>query len=154
MARTRQPQHPPAAKAKPFDLATRFAADTAVVTIHDPADLSAQRDTGLRVEISSLYSDAARQAAQAAVAKLPDGADAAQVDFTESLFEQVVAVTKRWWDTHGAPDALLIAGELVPCTPEHVRRVYRDPRTAWLYTQVRTAYLDLGRFFPTPKASS
>lgn len=143
MARTRQPHIAPKT---PFDLASRFAAPTAVVEVYDPADLGAKRDTGIRVEISSVYSDEARAAA--ASLQNVEGAD-----WNAALFEQSVAITRRWWDENGPADAIVIDGEDVAATPENVRRVFTDPRTAWLQKQVQAAYLDLSRFFPKPKAS-
>ena len=156
MARTQKtPKTPTAA---PFALATRYAADTAVVTIIDPADLSAKRDTGLRVEIKSLYSTEAKEAAQrvSAALTLADGeVKAEQLDWAANLFEQTVAITVRWWDENGSPDGIVEApgAEPTPCTEAHVRRIYGDPRTGWLQKQVQQGYLDLGRFFPAPSGS-
>ncbi len=144
MARTRQQTEVP--KPAPFDLASRFAAETATITIYDPADLGAKRDTGLRVEISSIYSDEARAAAAAL-----QGAEGA--DWNTTLFEQSVAVTRKWWDVNGPADAIVIDGVEVRATPDAVRRVFSDPRTAWMQKQVQNGYLDLGRFFPKPKGS-
>lgn len=143
MARTRQLHIAPKT---PFDLASRFAAPTAVVSVYDPADPAAKLDTGLRVEISSVYSDESR----AAVAAMQDTEGA---DWNTALFEQTVAITRRWWDENGPADAMVIDGEEVAATPENVRRVFTDPRTAWLQKQVQAAYLDLSRFFPKPRGS-
>lgn len=146
----------PAAKARPFDLADRYAAPTADVTIVDPADLTAKIDTGLRVRIRSMYSDEAKQAAtsERAKLKLVDGkVDASDAQWEANLFEQTVAIVEAWWDENGAPDAIQVAGALLPCTPENVRQVFSDPRTAWLQKQVQAAYLDIGRFFPKPKTA-
>lgn len=152
--RTQSPQIPPAAR-RGFDLSTRYAADRVTISILDPADITTKTDTGLRVEICSLYSKEARDAAIGARTKLKlvDGKiDAADADFEMNLFEQTVAVVTRWWDENGAPDALLVDGVELPCTPENIRRLFSDPRTAWLQKQVQAAYLDLSRFFATPKS--
>lgn len=149
------PKIPAPAAPAPFDLASRYAADRVTVPIFDPADIAAKRDTGLRVEICSLYSKEARDAAIGARTKLKlvDGKiDAADADFEQNLFEQTVAVVTRWWDENGDPAALLVDGEMLPCTPKNVRRLFSDPRTAWLQKQVQAAYLDLSRFFATPKS--
>lgn len=159
MPRTRKPspQIPPP-NAAPFALASRYAAETAVLTIIDPADLAAKRDTGLRIEIKSLYSAEAKEAAQrvAAALTLADGeVEASQMDWAANLFEQTVAITVRWWDANGSPDGIIESpgAAPTPCTPEHVRRIYGDPRTGWLQKQVQQGYLDLGRFFPAPRPS-
>ena len=132
-----------------FDIATRHALESAVVIIHDPTVLPGQApvDTGGRIRIQSLYSVAAHEAIQRAHAALQvvDG----KVELTEeqagdSLLEQLIAATvaaNDWYLTeHGQP---LAADEPT------VRRVYTDPRTAWIRPQVRDVYLDLARFFAT-----
>lgn len=140
---------PSPTSAKVFDLASRYAADTVEVAIVDPADLAAKLDTGARITIRSLYSKEARDAALAArnTLKLVDGTvDATDADFEQHLFEQTVAVTVGW-------SGFVVDGETIPCTPATVRALYSDPRTAWVQKQVQAAYLDIGRFFGTRKAS-
>src|SRR3990172_1883733 len=94
----------PSQKPRPFDLASRYAADTVVVRVMDPVTpLGAPEvDTGLRVRIRSIYSDEARKAAQAArelVKTLPDGSvDPNGPGMTESVMEQTIAITVEWWD--------------------------------------------------------
>ena len=150
----------PAAKARPFDLADRYAAPTADVTIVDPADLTAKIDTGLRVRIRSMYSDEAKQAAtsERAKLKLVDGkVDASDAQWEANLFEQTVAITETWWDENGGDEvpagSIRVAGVNVSCTADNVRAVYSDPKTAWMQKQVQAAYLDIGRFFPKPRIS-
>lgn len=153
MPRTRQAKLIPTPEPKRlFALSSRYAAETAVVTITDPAAPGQAIDTGLRVEIKSLYSPEARDAVQKANAQL--AADAEQIDWAVNLFEQTVAITVRWWHEDGPADGLLETpdGPPTPCTPDAVRRIYGAPETGWLQKQVQAAYLDLGRFFPTPKA--
>lgn len=155
MPRTRQPKLIPAAAPKrAFALSSRYAAETAIVTITDPAAIGQALDTGLRIEIKSLYSPEARDAIMKANAEL--AADADRSNLAIDFFEQTVAITVRWWHEDGPSDGLLETpdGAPTPCTPENVRRIYGAPETAWLQKQVQAAYLDLGRFFPTPKAHS
>lgn len=147
MPRKPKPQIP-TPTATPFDLASRYAADTVDVVIMDPADLSAKIDTGFRITIRSLYSDAAREAANAEHARLKivDGKiDASDADFAHNLFEQTIAVTVGW--------NLVENGVALACTPDEVRRIYGTPRTAWVQKQVQATYLDLGRFFGAPKTA-
>lgn len=151
-------RHSPA-RPRPFALASRYAAETAVVTIYDPADLLAKQDTGLRVEIKSVYSQEARDALermQEAIAVADGEVKASTVDWAANLLEQTIAITMRWWDENGPADGILETPDAAatPCTPEHVRRIYSDPKTMWMQKQVQAAYLDLGRFFPKLKASS
>lgn len=133
-----------------LDLTTRYAAETVEVPILDPTDLAAQRDTGARITIRSLYSKEAREAATASRAKLRivDGkVDATDADFEANLAEQTIAVTVGW-------TGIEEAGVPLPFTPETCRRIYEDPRTQWVQKQVQVAYLDIGRFFPPSKPTS
>ena len=138
-----------------IDLADLFASETAVIEITDPRDVGkVKRDTGMRVEVSSVFTPEAKAAAVAHRDKLTlvDGkVDTHDPAFIENLLEQVIAVTRRWWAEPDSPDGLLIAGETVPCAPEHVRRLYTDPRTEWFYHQVRDGYLEIARFFGVPR---
>jgi hypothetical protein len=146
----------PAPKSPRFDLASRYAADSVDVVIYDPAALGEKVDTGMRVRIKSLYSKEARDAALGARSqlKLVDGeVDASDADFEKNLFEQTVAITESWWIEGESTDAIYVAGEWIACTPETVREVYSDPRTAWVQKQVQAAYLDVARFFGASKAS-
>lgn len=167
MARPRTPKRPKTQQSpqvdalphgRPFALASRYAAETTILTIYDPAETMSLIDTGLRIEIKSVYSPEAREAilrANAAL-KIVDGkVDASTVDWAVNLFEQTVAITVRWWDEHGPKDGILESPDAAPtpCTEAHVRRIYADPRTGWLQKQVQAAYLDIGRFFPKPKTS-
>ena len=141
-----------------FVLSSRYAADTAVVTIYDPADLSAKIDTGLRVRIKSVYSEEAKQALLAATAAVEvTGGEVkpGATDWAANLFEQTVAITVGWWDEHGPKDGICETADAppTPCTAEHVRRIYADPKTGWMQKQVQAAYLDLGLFFPLSKAA-
>lgn len=131
---------------KPFALAQRAAAETAVITIYDPADPIGKPDTGLRVEILSAYSDEARAAAE----------QGSLEQYQEWLFNQTVAITKRWWDVNGSPDGIIEeeGGPVIPATPEHVRRIYSDTRFRWIQRQVQAAYTDQRSFFSAPKANS
>lgn len=133
-----------------FNVATRYAAETAVVSLMDPAVLPGQPpvDLGGRITIQSLYSDAARDAirkAQASITIVDGKVEMTDEAAVSSLLEQTIAATVSWnLERDGTP---------IPCTPEEIRTLYTDPRTAWIQTQVRTAYLDLARFFTTGTGS-
>ena len=129
-----------------FDVATRYAADTTDVVILDPVAIGKQVDTGARITIRSVYSKEAREAAAAARARFSEGAAATEADVDASLLEQAIACTVSW-------RGFVVDGQPLACTPENVRALYTDPRTAWVGRQVVAAYLDLGRFFGTPKAA-
>lgn len=159
MATRRLKDHPAPPERLPApvvtDLADLFARETAVIEIFDPRVLGkVKRDTGLRVEVSSIYSRTAKDAAAIHTSKLTlleDGAvDENDPALPDSVLEQVIACTRRWWAEPDSPDGLIIAGETVPCTPEEVRRIYTDPRTEWFYHQVRDGYLRVANFFGGP----
>lgn len=134
------------------DLADLFENETATVTIYDPRDkyVVEKRDTGFRVEIGALWSPEAQEIARENRGRLklvdgnPDPEDPA---LNDTIFEQVIAVTKRWWKVGKTEEGIIVDGELLACTPENVRKVYTHPRLGWLYDDVRAAYLDRSRFF-------
>ena len=138
-----------------FDLASRYPTETIVIPLTDPNVLTEQDDTGLREEIASLYSPEARDAIRAkpGLALVDGEVQAAPATMDETFLEQTIAVTKRWWDEHGPSDGWLIDGDVVPCTPETVRRIYTDPRTAWVQKQVQRRYLDVAGFFGVSKTA-
>jgi hypothetical protein len=134
------------------DLNVLAMKQTAIVTLYAPNDPSV--DTGFRIEIASMYSDEARDAVRniSKPLALVDG-EAHEPTFTDSLFEQTVAVTKRWW-VEGEPyETIVLDGVELEPTPENVRAVYSDPRYVWIQREVQAAYLELGRFFGASKAS-
>jgi hypothetical protein len=135
-------------KSAGFDLASRYASESRVVVITDPVD--GKTDTGLRVEIGSIYTNEAR-AAYRALALVKDGAKEQPIE--DTFVEQTIAVTRRWWDVNGSPDGIVIDGELHEATPDTVRAVYTDPRTSWVQRQVQAAYLDFAGFFVAPKTA-
>lgn len=124
-----------------FDLADCQMSETAVVTITHPTNKALQA----HVTIRSVRSKAAKAAMKARPIAIEDGKvtmdDAA---FEDSLLEQTIAVTEAW--------DLRQNGEPLPCTPDNVRAVYTNERTAWIQGQVQSAYLDLARFFETASA--
>jgi hypothetical protein len=140
---------------KGFDLASRYATDSVVVSIMDPAELVEDVDTGIRVEIGSLYSKEATDAIRSGRAQLAlvNGETTAAEGVVSTFLDQTIAVTKRWWIEGETTDTILIDGEYVAATPETVRAVYTAPRTAWLQKQVENKYLDLRAFFGAPKTA-
>ena len=99
--------------------------------------------------IGSQFSAAARKAAMAA-AKLSVNAttgevEAGQIDFDDTLLDQLVAVSRAWSLTSG--------GAPFPCTAANVRAILTDEATAWMRPQVQTGYLSLTRFFTKANAA-
>lgn len=137
------------------DLAELFENERATVILWDPRDIyvKEKRDTGFRIEIAPLWSDEAREVAEANKdrVKFIDGVpDLTDQGLQDSLFEQIVTVTKRWWKVGESPDGIVLHGEFLACTPENVRKVYTHPKLRWIYAHVQAAYLDRARFFGVP----
>ncbi len=135
------------------DLAELFENETAIVSLPDPRDVfrKEKRDSGFRVEIGPLWSPEAQEIGRErrdGIRKLPDGSvDTSDPAFDETILEQVIAVTKRWWKEGESPDGITLRGEFLAPTPENVRKVYTHPRLRWIYTEVKDVYLDRSRFF-------
>lgn len=130
-----------ASKSKGFDISTRYAQESVAVPIMDPTDLSV--DTGARIVIRSLYSEEAQASQQEHSGKIiiVDGkVDTKTLDFAASLFEQTLAVTVGW-------EHIEIDGKPLVFSKDAARKLYTDPRTAWVQKQIQAAYLDIGRFF-------
>ena len=127
----------------PFDLSTRYAADTIEVVIHDPLDKS---DTGARITIHSPRSSAARLArSRGTPLRFADGkTEATEEEIHANLLEQTIGVTADW-------AGFTVGAEPLLFTPENVRALYTDPRTEWIQVEVLEAYLDASRFFGTPR---
>jgi hypothetical protein len=155
MEHTMASKHAKKVTRKGFDLASRYATDSVVVSIMDPAELVEDVDTGIRVEIGSLYSKEATDAIRSGRAQLAlvNGETTAAEGVVSTFLDQTIAVTKRWWIEGETTDTILIDGEYVAATPETVRAVYTAPRTAWLQKQVENKYLDLRAFFGAPKTA-
>lgn len=144
------------------DLADLFANETAVVSIYDPRDEylkpEDRRDTGFRVEIAPLWSPEAREVAQKNRdrIRLVDGeVDADDQGFKDSLLEQLIVVTKRWWHIDAPDQPITLHGEALECTPENKRAVYTNPRLeSTFFAQVRSGYLDRSRFFGQPQKTA
>jgi hypothetical protein len=132
---------------KVFDLASRYMAEEIDIPILDPIDSS---PTGMVWTITSQFSKEARGASiKAATLRLNAKGEIEEDSKTavsDTLLEQLIAVTRRW--------NAVANGESVPCTPENVRTVLTDDRTAWIRPQVQSAYLSLSRFFGNAKPSS
>ena len=134
--------------AQAFDLSSRYMAETLDVPIMDTL-VDPTQETGMVWTITSQFSKQARNAALAATKVRLDTkgnvvADAV-ADFDDSLIEQLVAVTLSW-------RGVTVNGEPLACTPENVRALLTDERTAWMRPQVQAAYLSLSRFFTKASA--
>jgi hypothetical protein len=133
------------------DLANLFESTTRELKIPDPRVISGTPVySKFRIEISSIRSERARDAARAhrEMLTLKDGKidenDPALEDF---LREQVVAATTRWWQTDRTEDGIVVDKEVLACTPENVRRVYQMPELAWLYRYVHANVFNTADFF-------
>lgn len=133
------------------DLADLFESTTRELQIPDPRVVSATPAySKFRIEISSLRSERARDAARAhrEMLTLRDGrideADPALEDF---LREQVIACTTRWWQTDRTEDGLVLFGQVLDCTEENVRQVYQTQELAWLYRYVHANVFNTADFF-------
>lgn len=147
MAKGRTHTNATPGQAPVFDLSTRYMAETLDITILDP---ETNQPTGMVWTIASQFSKAARAAAVAATKlRLNEHGDveADEIkDFDDTLLGQLVAVTLRW-------SGFRVAGVELRCTPENVRALLTDERTAWIRPQVQTGYLTLSRFFGKANAS-
>lgn len=143
------------------DLGALAMRQTAVVALTDPRYPGQNRDSGYRVEIESYYSQAARDVISGTRApltivkgELEEGHESEDDDrFGETLPEQLIAVTQRWWKEGASTDTITLRGETMTATPENVRKVYEDPEFAWMRGQVQRAYLHLSGFFEQPKTA-
>lgn len=146
------------------DLGAFAMRQTAIVTLTDPRFPGEERDTGFRVEIESIYSNAAREVITGAVSKIKivkdngNGTEKAQEEaadrsFSETLPDQIIAVTKRWWKEGESTDTITLNGETMKATPENVRKVYENPEFAWIQRKVQADYLSVAGFFGPPKTA-
>jgi hypothetical protein len=133
-------------KSKGFDITTRYAKDSLSVPIMDPTNISV--DTGARIIIRSLYSEEARTVQQNNASKIAikDGKVQNASAFNSSIFEQTIAVTIGW-------ENIEEGDKEIPFTADNVRRLYTDPRTAWVQKQVEAAYLNISGFFEKPRSN-
>lgn len=123
-----------------FDLSTRYMAETIDIPILDP---KTDELTGMRWTIASQFSKEAREAAvaNATLALNAKGEVEATTDEArDGLLEQVIAATRGW-------SGFVVAGEPLTFSPENVRAILTDVRTAWIRSQVMAGYLSLSRFF-------
>jgi hypothetical protein len=65
----------------------------------------------------------------------------------ESLREQIVAVTKRFWQEPDSLDGIVLEGELLRPSPENAQKILTHPDLWWLAQDVQAAYLERGLFF-------
>lgn len=160
MPRTSTKKVPPTTDS---DLGAFAMRQTAIVVLTDPRFPGEERDTGYRVEIESIYSNAAREAITGAVSRIKivkEGngngtakAEEVEHSFSETLPEQVIAVTKRWWKEGESTDTITLNGETMRATTENVRRVYEDPQFAWIQRKVQADYLSVAGFFGQQKTA-
>ena len=134
------------------DLAELFANKTAVITIYDPRDEYApvKRDTGYRWEIAPVWSREAQDVVEKyrdQIRRIDGKVDFADPKLEESLLEQIVACTKRFWQEPDSPEGILCEGELLTPSPENARRLLTHPDLWWLKQDVQAGYLERGLFF-------
>lgn len=133
------------------DLASLFESKTRELKIPDWRVIAKEPVySKFRIEISSLYSERAREAAQAFADKLRlvnGEVDADDPELQAFIFEQVVACTTRWWQTDREGDGLIVNGKLLDCTPENIRTVYRIPELKRLYDFVKDEVFRTADFF-------
>lgn len=138
---------------KSSDLGALALRETSVVTLYSPVSHLTKVDTGYRVEIKSLYSDEARNAVTAYRAAHTEGDEEGIAAFSDSLPEQVIAVTVRWWKEGESTDTITLNGEVLTASPENVRRVYDDPQFRWIPAAVQSHYLEIANFFGASSGS-
>jgi hypothetical protein len=123
-----------------FDLSSRYMAEQIDVPINDPVT---GKPTGMTWTIASQFSKEAREAAvaNATLALNAKGEVEATTDEArDGLLEQAIAATRGW-------NGFVVAGEPLAFSPENVRAILTDVRTAWIRSQVMAGYLSLSRFF-------
>lgn len=144
------------------DLGALAMRQTATVPLTDPRYPGKNIDSGYRILIESYYSQTARDIISGARASLQivkgevddtDEAEDADRSFSETLPEQLIAVTRRWWKEGKSTDTITLNGVTMQATPENVRKVYEDPEFSWMRNQVQRAYLQLSVFFEPPKTA-
>jgi hypothetical protein len=134
------------------DLSELFANRTAVITIYDPRDeyKTVKRDTGFRWEIAPVWSPEAEEIKEQyrdQIRRVDGKIDLTDPKLDESLREQIVRVTKRFWQEPDSPSGIILDGELLTPTPENARKILTHPDLWWLYQDVQAAYLERGSFF-------
>lgn len=149
----------PLKKSAHSDLGALALRETSTVILYHPADYVT--DTGYRVEIKSIYSDEAKAVIQAQADKneaeqpprVEGEPEPKDTSFTDSLPEQVIAVTVRWWKEGESTDTITLNGEVLRASPENVRRVYDDPQFRWIRNAVQAHYLGRANFFGASSGS-
>jgi hypothetical protein len=138
----------PEPKKGPIDLSQLFQNPTAILTVPDPRS-DKFVDSGIRIEVSSLYSDDALKAMEEYREKVKI-AKANETDppvLEDAILNQLVSVTKRWWHEGEPTEGLFCNGELLACTPEHKRRVFTSDGWRWLRDFVLVGYTEQANFF-------
>ena len=135
------------------DLSELFAQKTATITIYDPrdADKPVKRDTGYRFEIAPRWSPEAQKVVddyRDQLRRLESGeVDRTDPKLEEAIVEQLVAVTKRFWQEPDSPTGILCDGELLTPSPENARKLYTHPDLTWLFEDVVVAWSNRNLFF-------
>lgn len=134
------------------DLAQLFANRTAVITIYDPRDeyRTVKRDTGFRWEIAPVWSPEAQEIQEKyrdRIRRVDGKVDLTDPVLDESVREQIVRVTKRFWQEPDSLDGILLDGELLTPTAENARKILTHPDLWWLAEAMQEAYLKRSNFF-------
>jgi hypothetical protein len=142
----------PAPRSGVKDLSELFANRTAVITIYDPRDeyLTVKRDTGFRFELAPVWSPEAQKVVDEyrdKIRRIDGKIDQADPKLAESVLNQIITVTKRFWQEPDSPDGIILDGVLLTPSPENARKIYTHPDLWWLYEDLQVAYMERGRFF-------
>lgn len=138
-----------AEKKPPVYLASIYRNSTVVIDVPDPR-FEEFIDTGIRIEVSSRYSDEAMKAMEDYRERVRLAKDAGEDEppIDEVILDQLVLVTKRWWHADETTDGLyLTPGELLACTDENKRKVFSDDGWRWLRNLVLVTYMREANFF-------
>jgi hypothetical protein len=136
-------------KKPPVYLASLYRNSTVVIDVPDPR-FEEFIDSGIRLEVSSRYSDEAMKAMEEYRERVRLAKDAGEDEppIDEVILDQLVLVTKRWWHADETTDGLyLTPGELLACTDENKRKVFSDDGWRWLRNLVLVTYMREANFF-------
>lgn len=138
-----------AEKPKPIYLASLYRNPTTIIEVADPRQEEVV-DTGIRLEVSSRYSDEAMKAMEDYRERVRIAKDAGEDEppIDDVILAQLVTVTKRWWHDGETADGLYVtADELLACTEENKKRVFTDEGWRWLRNLVLVTYMREANFF-------
>jgi hypothetical protein len=135
------------------DLAELFAKKTTILAIDDPRDVGkpVRRDTGYRFEIAPRWSPEAQQVVddyRDQIRRLENGAiDRTDPKLQDALVDQLVAVTKRFWQEPDSPNGIILEGELLTPSAENTRKLITHPALEWLLEALILGYTNRDLFF-------